>query len=91
MELDQLWLKTCAVFRADVSEDVADLWLSQLNPVGVSGDQLFLTGSDRARGWIDLRYRRVLCECASSAAGSDLQVQLVDEHRTDPNVRARTL
>ena len=64
MELEQLWLKTCAVFRADVSEDVADTWLSQLTAVGVSGDQLVLTGSDRTRSWIDLRYRRVLCECA---------------------------
>jgi chromosomal replication initiator protein len=77
MELEQLWLKTCAVFRADVSEDVADTWLSQLQPVGIAGDQIFLTGSDRTRSWIDLRYRRVLCECVSSAAGADLQVQLV--------------
>lgn len=78
MELDQLWLKTCAVFRADVSEDVADLWLSQLRPAGQGPGVFYLTGSDRARSWIDLRYRRVLGDCVSKAAGHDMSVSLVE-------------
>ncbi len=79
MELDQLWLKTCAVFRADVSEDVADLWLAQLKPAAIEGDCLYLTGDDRVRGWIDLRYRRALSDCAARAAGTDIAVRLVGE------------
>ncbi|MFY9264295.1 MAG: chromosomal replication initiator protein DnaA [Solirubrobacterales bacterium] len=78
MELEQLWLKTCAVFREDVCEDVYDLWLAQLKPLGVTDRELYLTGPPRARGWIDLRYRRALGQCASKAAGVDLVVMLID-------------
>jgi chromosomal replication initiator protein len=88
MELDKLWLKTCAVFRTDVSEDVADLWLAQLTPLGIAGDELYLTGSDRARSWIDLRYRRVLGECASHAAGLEMRVALVAADQVPPGLQA---
>ncbi|MFY9488219.1 MAG: chromosomal replication initiator protein DnaA [Solirubrobacterales bacterium] len=86
MELDQLWLKTCAVFRDHVSEDVCDLWLAQLEPVGVTAGELFLSGPDRARSWIDLRYRRVLGECASRAAGSDIVITLLDPGETAQHI-----
>lgn len=79
MQIDQLWSKTDAVFRSDVSEDVADIWLTQLRPAALKDDTLFLTGSDRARSWIELRYRRVLTDCASRAAGRPLQLALVSE------------
>lgn len=79
MQIDQLWSKTDAVFRRDVSDDVADIWLSQLTPAALEGDVLYLTGSDRARSWIDLRYRRALGECASRAAGGQLRVELISE------------
>lgn len=78
MELEQLWLKTCAVFRSDVSSDVFDLWLSQLEPVGVAGGELFLTGPDRARSWVELRYNRALTDCAARAFGDELAVVLID-------------
>jgi chromosomal replication initiator protein len=78
MQVDQLWSKTDAVFRRDVSDDVADIWLSQLTPATYTGGVLLLAGSDRARSWIDLRYRRVLAECASRAAGEPVTIELVD-------------
>lgn len=77
MQIDQLWSKTDAAFRRDVSDDVADIWLTQLAPAAFEDGVLYLTGSDRARSWIDLRYRRVLEGCASSAAGSPVEVALV--------------
>ncbi|MBI4897811.1 MAG: chromosomal replication initiator protein DnaA [Actinobacteria bacterium] len=79
VELDQLWQKTCAVFRADVSEDVFDLWLAQLEPVQLAGDELSLTGPDRARSWIELRYARALTDCASRAAGRPIRIGLYDD------------
>ena len=79
MQIDQLWSKTDAVFRSDVSEDVADIWLTQLTPAALKDGTLYLTGSDRARSWIELRYRRVLADCASRAAGRPLQLALVAE------------
>jgi chromosomal replication initiator protein len=78
MQVDQLWSKTDAVFRRDVSDDVADIWLSQLTPAVFEDGVLVLAGSDRARSWIELRYRRVLAECASRAAGEPVRVELVD-------------
>ncbi len=79
VELDQLWQKTCAVFRADVSEDVFDLWLAQLEPVRLSGDELCLIGPDRARSWIELRYARALTDCLSKAAGRPMCIGLYDQ------------
>jgi chromosomal replication initiator protein len=86
MELDQLWLQTCAVFRADVSDDVYDRWLSQLEPVRLAGDELLLTGPERARSWIDLRYSRSLTDCACKAAGREIAVSLISpsEAETPP-------
>jgi chromosomal replication initiator protein len=77
MQLDQLWSKTYAVFQADVSEDVAEKWLPQLRPEGIAGDTLYLSAEPRARSWFELRYGRVLSECAAKASGSDLTVKLV--------------
>lgn len=79
MRIDQLWSKTDAVFRRDVSDDVADIWLSQLSPAVFEDGVLHLTGSDRARSWVDLRYRRVLTACASTAAGSPVEIRLTAE------------
>lgn len=78
MELDQLWLKTCAVFRDHVCEEVVDLWLAQLEPVAAGVDELWITGPDRARGWVELRYGRILGDCASRAAGRPISVSLVN-------------
>lgn len=77
MQIDQLWSKTDAVFRRDVSDDVADIWLTQLTPSAFDDGVLYLTGSDRARSWIELRYRRVLADCASRAAGAPVRIALV--------------
>lgn len=79
MEFDRLWLKICAVFRTDVSEEICDLWLSQLEPVHFAVGELFLTGPDRARAWIELRYLRALNECAALVADHDISIVLLDE------------
>lgn len=78
MQIDQLWSKTDAVFRADVSDDVADIWLSQLTPASLDDGVLYLTGSDRVRSWVDLRYRRALETCVAKATGQKLTIALVD-------------
>lgn len=78
MDHDQLWQKTCAVFRTEISEDVCDLWLGQLEPAAVVEDIFYLTGPERARSWVELRYGRVLAECASNAAGHELAIRLVE-------------
>lgn len=86
MQLDQLWPKTCALFASRVSEDVAETWLTQLQPVSIStgpAPVLVLTGDDRARGWIELRYLRPLVDCASSVFGDPLSIELVDEKQVD--------
>lgn len=80
MEPSRFWSKTCAVFRTDASEDVADLWLAQLRPLAFDGETLFLTGPDRARAWVELRYARALTAAASRALGRDAEITFVDEH-----------
>ncbi|MBI5310225.1 MAG: chromosomal replication initiator protein DnaA [Actinobacteria bacterium] len=80
MDHDQLWPKTCAVFRTEISEDVCDLWLGQLEPASFDGETLYLTGPERARSWVELRYGRLLAECASTARGADTSVRLVAEN-----------
>jgi chromosomal replication initiator protein len=78
VQIDQLWSKTDAVFRSDVSDDVADIWLSQLTAARFDDNVLYLTGSDRARSWVELRYRRALSNCASRAYGAPVEVRLVE-------------
>lgn len=85
MQIDQLWSKTDAVFRRDVSDDVADIWLSQLTPAALDRGTLYLTGTDRARGWVELRYGRVLNRCAAKAAGAEMRVVLVAESEVPAN------
>lgn len=81
VQIDRLWSKTNTLFRRDISEDVADIWLSRLEPVAFSEGVLQLTGPDRARSWIDLRYRHVLSRCASEAGEQPVEVVLVDGER----------
>jgi chromosomal replication initiator protein len=78
VQIDQLWSKTDAVFRRDVSDDVADIWLSQLTPSAFEGDVLFLTGPDRARSWVDLRYGRALTDCVAKALERPAEVRIVE-------------
>jgi chromosomal replication initiator protein len=77
VQIDQLWTKTDVIFRREVSEDVADIWLSQLNATAFEDKVLYLTGPERARSWVDLRYRRVLAQCAGEAYGIPVEVRLV--------------
>lgn len=79
MQLDHLWSKTCAVFSAEVSGDVADTWLTQVRLVQFDGTTATLTGNERARGWIELRYLRPLSQCFGRAAGCDVVVELIAE------------
>lgn len=79
MDHDQLWLKTHALFQTEVSAEVADLWLSQLVAVAFADRELILTGPERARSWIELRYGRVLADCASRVAGCEVSIALVAE------------
>lgn len=84
MDHDQLWRKTRAVFRTDISEEVCDLWLGQIEVCGYDGETLFLTGPERARSWVELRYGRALASCASRVAGCDVAVALLDETELPP-------
>lgn len=79
MDHDQLWPKTRAVFRSEVSEDVDDLWLAQLTAGAFDGETLHLTGPERARCWVEMRYGRVLAGCASRVAGREVAVRMVSE------------
>lgn len=87
MQIDQLWSKTDAVFRSDVSDDVADIWLTQLNPAAFEDNVLFVTGTDRARSWVQLRYGRVISECASRAAQRPIDVRFVADTDLPENTR----
>ncbi len=77
MQSDQLWSKTYALFSSQISIEVAETWLSQLSPVCFEQAQLTLTGSARARSWVELRYGRPLAQCASQVAGIDVSIALV--------------
>lgn len=83
MQVDQFWSETDRRFRREVSEDVADIWLSQLNAAAFEDGVLYLTGTERARSWVDLRYRKALTRCASNIAGSNVEIRLVAHYEAD--------
>lgn len=59
-------------FAQDVSADVNQIWISQLDLAGRQGSVLWITGPQRATGWVELRYGRVLARCASKALGTEI-------------------
>ncbi|MBJ7348047.1 MAG: chromosomal replication initiator protein DnaA [Thermoleophilaceae bacterium] len=80
MEFNQLWLDTCAVFRQLSGDDTCDVWLSQLYATGGDSATLFVSGSKRARSWVECRHMRSFT--AALAAASQGQVRkllLVEE------------
>ena len=79
MQTDLLWSKTCDLFRADVSEDVADSWLQQLRAVTIHSGALVLTGDERARSWVELRYGRALRDCVERAGMNAARIEFLDE------------
>ena len=79
MQTDHLWSKSLDVFRADISEDVADSWLTQLSVVACDDGTLVLTGNERARSWIELRYGRALRDCVERAGLAGARLRFVDE------------
>ncbi len=79
MQVDHLWSETDRRFRREISEDVADIWLSQLRAAAFEDGVLHLTGPERARSWVDLRYRKALTRCASEAAGRPLELSFSEQ------------
>ena len=66
------WQRIREIFADRYGEDIDDIWISQLWPVGLSGTELWIGGHDRARGWVELKYGRVLTTCADSALGTEI-------------------
>lgn len=78
MELDKLWLNTCAVFRQITADPTAGVWLSQLRPAGVIGGDLVITGTDRALSWARSRHQSSLRVAADRASGGRAGLRIVD-------------
>lgn len=66
----ETWLEIRSAFAGEFGEDIDGIWLEQLWAVGLSGTELWLGGSPRAAGWVDLRYGRVLARTASAVLGT---------------------
>ncbi len=78
MELNRLWLDTCAVFRQITGDRSADVWLGQMRPVGVDADQLVITGSERSLSWARCRHNASLEAAAARASEGRLGLRIVD-------------
>jgi chromosomal replication initiator protein len=54
-----------------------DLWFSQLEPLRMSGDVLYLTGPSHAITWIDRRYEDLLARSLRRLEGKVAEIRLV--------------
>ncbi len=79
MDLDRLWLHTCAVFRRITGDDTTDVWLGRLRPIAECGDQLVVTGDERALSWARCRHLASIDSAVAQASDGRLKVRVVDE------------
>jgi chromosomal replication initiator protein len=80
LDSDRLWLHTRAVFRQITGDDTAEIWLGRLRPVAESGDNLVVTGDERAISWARCRHLASIESAVARASGGRLGVRVVDEH-----------
>lgn len=83
MDVDQLWLDTCAVFRQLTGDRTADVWLGQMRPVVISDGLLVLTGTERALSWARCRHISSLEAATGRASAGRLNIRIVDADVAD--------
>ncbi len=81
MDMQELWLKTCELLRADISPISYNTWIgSNLTPVKMVGNLLVLRITmEKMRVMVTQRYVPVICDCASQVAGHRINVSVLTE------------
>ncbi len=81
MDMQELWLKTCELLRADIAPISYNTWIgSNLTPVKMVGNLLVLRITmEKMRVMVTQRYVPVISDCASQVAGHRINVSVLTE------------
>src|SRR4051795_10874466 len=86
--LQTTWDSMRETMRSEVTDFIFHVWLEPLKPAAQAGDKLFIAAPGHVRGWVRERYGDLLRKAATSAHGSRIEVELVDENWEVPAAAA---
>src|SRR5690242_1708803 len=75
--LEHTWSLLTDELSGAVGEPTYRIWLEQLEPVQLRGEELIVAAPDAAAQWIRDRFGRVLCAAAQRALGGAAAVTVV--------------
>ena len=78
----EAWTQIRAELRAMAGRTAFDLWFSQLEPLRISGDVLYLTGPSHVITWVERRYEDLLARSLRCLEGRVAEIRLVQQETT---------
>ena len=72
----ETWTRIQLALRQQVSDGTYELWLSQLELAGISGDVVTVAAPDTVRSWVADRFTAALDAAAQTVLGPSARVQL---------------
>lgn len=73
----EAWIRLQTDLRATAGKSAFDLWFSQLEPLRLSGDVLYLTGPSHVVTWVERRYEDLLARALRCLEGEVAEVRLL--------------
>lgn len=80
---EEHWQLLRAEIRSSVGRPAFDFWFSNLEPLRLHGDVLYLTGPRHVVAWVERRYEDVLARCLRSLGGSVAEVRMIETESVD--------
>lgn len=72
-----------ADLRATAGKSAFDLWFSQLEPLRLSGEVLYLTGPRHVVTWVERRYEDLLARALRCLAGEVVEIRLIQRDASE--------
>ncbi|MFM8527542.1 MAG: chromosomal replication initiator protein DnaA [bacterium] len=85
LEPQEAWSILKADLRTMAGRSTFDLWFSQLEPLRMSNDVLYLTGPNHVIAWVDRRYEDLLARSLRQLGGRVSEIRLVQRESQVPS------
>jgi chromosomal replication initiator protein len=82
-ELEHIWSRIRSHLALVLEEDTYELWIAQLTPVGLRGDELLLAAPAHSCDWVSRRFRNVIQASAELVLGDGATIAF-QPHESSP-------
>ena len=79
----EAWVRVQADLRASAGKSAFDLWFSQLEPLRLSGEVLYLTGPSHVVTWVERRYEDLLARSLRCLEGEVVEIRLLQREAAE--------